>query len=117
MGALASARLLAVGATWRTAGLRSAGRALVEAADGDDETGRMLAGTLLVRAGDRSVPLVAEPLLAGRAGPALVDVLASIDTPRARAALTEVARGPSPECRAAAREALRTLDRIHGREE
>ncbi|MGD9525850.1 hypothetical protein [Pseudonocardia sp.] len=104
--------LLAAGVTWRWSGLRTAGNTLVDAADGGDETGRVLACILLVKAGDRSVPLVTEALLAGRGGPDLVDVLASIGSPRARAALDEVARDASAECRAAAQDALRTLDRI-----
>lgn len=104
--------LLAAGVAWRWSGLRPAGNTLVDAAGGGDETGRMLAATLLVKAGDRSVPLVTEALLAGRGDAGLVEVLASIGSPRARTALDAVARDAPAGCRAAAQDALRTLDHI-----
>jgi hypothetical protein len=116
MGAAASARLLAIGATWRLTGASAAGRALVTAAAGDRETERTLAGMLLVQAGDRSVPVVTEAILTGPAAVELVQVLASIGTRGARDALGRVSRADparvAPEVAAAAAEALRTLDRI-----
>lgn len=102
--------LLAAGAAWRWSGLRPAGNALVDAVDGDGGTSRVIACTLLVKAGDRSVPLVTEALLAGRGGPELVDVLASIGSSRARTALGKLAG--DARYRAAAQDALRTLERI-----
>jgi hypothetical protein len=65
----------------------------------------------LVRAGDRSVPLVTAAILDGATGHELPDVLASIGTDRARAALVTLVR-EAPEVRAAATEALATLDAI-----
>jgi hypothetical protein len=121
MGAVRSARVLAAGATWRLAGLTSAGNALLDAVAHGDETERTLAGMLLVRTGDRSVPLVADAVLTGRGDTDLVDVLASIDTAEARAALVRLAQAPpptvSPQARSAAAEALRTLDKVRRREE
>jgi hypothetical protein len=71
---------------------------------------------LLVKAGDRSVPILTEAMLTDRPAADLVNVLASIDTPDARTALADVARAPAPavapETTAAATEALRTLDQI-----
>ena len=46
-----------------------------------------LAGTLLVQASNRSVPLVSDAVLTGKGNADLIDVLASIDTAMARAAL------------------------------
>lgn len=116
MGAAASARLLAVGATWRLTGLPSAGNALVTAATTGDETERTLAGMLLVQAGDRSVPVLTGAILAGRAPVDLVDVLASIGTAEARAALLGVSQAAppavAPGTAAAAAAALTTLDEI-----
>jgi hypothetical protein len=75
---------------------------------------------LLVRAGDRSVPVVTEAILSGRGSPALIDVLASIGSEAARDALVRVSRAAAPAVdpvvAAAAAEALRTLDQVQGRE-
>jgi radical SAM superfamily enzyme with C-terminal helix-hairpin-helix motif len=120
MGAAASARLLAIGATWRLTGVNAAGRALVTAVAADRETERTLAGMLLVQAGDRSVPVVTDAILAGPAAAELVNVLASIGSRMARDALARVSRAaPSSvaqDIATAAAEALRTLDRIRPRE-
>ncbi len=114
MGAAASARLLAVGAAWRLTGAIAAGRALTRAADADPEDERALAGMLLVRAGDRSVPVVAEALRGGTGSTGLVDVLASIGSDAARAALARVADEAGPAVATAADVALRDLDRQRG---
>ncbi len=116
MSAAGAARLLAAGAAWRLAGAAPAGRALVGALADGDETERTVAGMQLTRAGDRSVPLLTEALLAGGAPGLAVDVLAGIGTHEARNALHRVARGTDPDVDAATREsaerALRTLDEI-----
>lgn len=114
MSAAGSARVLAVGTTWRLTGLPAAGKALVTAAAAAAETERALAGMLLVRAGDRSIPLVTEAIRTGQPPGALVDVLASIDTDEAAAALRRLSQATDvpPAARDAAADALRTLDRI-----
>jgi hypothetical protein len=121
MGAVRSVRVLAAGATWRLTGLASAGDALLDAVAHGEETDRTLAEMLLVRAGDRSVPLVADAVLSGRGDADLVDVLASIDTTDARAALARMAQAPPSTVPArvplAAAEALRTLDQIGRRDD
>ena len=121
MGAVTSARVLAAGATWRLTGLAAAGDALLTAAATGDETERTLAGMLLIKAGDRSVPLVSEAVVTGKGDAELIDVLASIDTSEARAALVRLAQAPpsavAPRAQTAAAEALRTLDQIHRRDE
>ena len=102
--------MLAVGATWRVTGVAPAGRALVSGLVEGDEAERAVAGIALTKAGDRSVPLLAEALT-GTADPRpVVDVLASIATPAARRALRQAAEAGSP----AAAQALRTLDDIDG---
>jgi hypothetical protein len=106
--------VLVVGATWRLTGLPAAGRSLVASAAAGAETERTLAGMLLVRAGDRSVPVVSDGIRAGRDPAVLVDVLAGIGTDHARAALRRLSQAPDTtgaSCEAAA-EALRTLDEI-----
>lgn len=116
MGAIGAARLLTAGAAWRITGARPAGRALVAALSRDNETERTVAGIMLVRAGDRSVPSVTEALLAGGSPDDLVGVLASIGTDAARSALRTVAASTRPTVgqptRESAARALRTLDEI-----
>lgn len=120
MSAASSAGLLAVGATWQLTGLAAAGNALVRAATTGGDTERTLAGMLLVRAGDRSVPLLTEAVRAGPAAVDLVDVLASIGTDEARAALVGIARASPPavatDTAEAAGAALRTLDEVRRRD-
>jgi hypothetical protein len=112
MGAAASAKLLAAGAAWRAFGVPSAGRSLVRALVGGTENEETLAGMLLVKAGDRSVPLITKVISTDAALPPLVDVLASIGTEPARAALERATHAPAADVAAAAEKALRTLGEI-----
>jgi radical SAM superfamily enzyme with C-terminal helix-hairpin-helix motif len=113
VGTATSAALLAAGATWRLTGVPAAGRALVTAATTGDENDQVLARMMLVKAGNRSVPIVTGTLLADPAATALVDVLASIGTEEARQALRKLSH--DAQHREAATEALRTLDEIRRR--
>jgi hypothetical protein len=113
MSAVSAARLLVLGTAWRLAGVAAAGQALVSAAGGPDPDRQVLAGMLLTRAGDRSVPLLADALASS--GPAadpraLVDILASIGTDQARTALRAATRSPRSTVAAAADRALHSLD-------
>lgn len=117
MSTAGSAKLLAVGAAWRLTGAGPAGRRLVRAARGGGETERSLAGMMLVQAGDRSVPVLVEAIMAGSGSAALVTVLASIGTDGARNALARVCRTGPPCAAAAAAEALRTLEEIRNHRE
>jgi hypothetical protein len=114
VGTAASVGLLAVGATWRLTGAPAAGHALVTAATTGSGNEQVLAKMLLVKAGNRSVPIVTTTLLADPAATGLVDVLASIGTEEARKALIELSR-PSLPHRDAAAQALHTLDEIRRR--
>ncbi len=110
MSAVRSAKLLLTGSAWLVTGATSAGRSLVSAVCVGAEDERAVAGMLLVRAGDRSVALIEEALATPAGSPTLVDVLASIATAKARAALVRAAQAPRPEIAAAAAAALQTLD-------
>lgn len=116
MAAMTSARILAAGATWRLTGIAAAGDALLTAVTTGNDTERTLAGMLLVKAGNRSVTIVSDAILTGNGTADLVDVLASINTADARAALVTVAQAPpptvAPQTQLAATDALRTLDQI-----
>jgi hypothetical protein len=116
VGVAASAKLFAAGASWRLAGLPTAGRSLLTAVATGGENEKTLAGMFLVQAGDRSVPLLTSAILAGGTDRALVDALASIGSEQARDALVTIAHGTgaavTPQTREAAVEALHTLDAI-----
>lgn len=113
MGLAASARVLAAGAVWRLTGAARAGTTLVEAADSTDESNQMLAGMLLVRAGDRSVDPVTSALISGKGSPQLVDVLTSIGSAHARRGLQSLT-DQGGAIGDAARQALRDLDQMDG---
>ena len=119
MGTTTSVGILAVGATWRLTGVPTAGHALISAATTGNENNQVLAKMLLVKAGNRSVPIVTTALLADPAATGLVEVLASIDTEEARKALLKLSHA-SPTAvpqqnRDAAAQALRTLGEIRRR--
>ena len=116
MSAAAAAKVVATGTAWRLTGAAAAGRALLTSVTEGGETERTVAAMMLVRAGDRSVPLVAGALLTGSASLGLVEVLGSIGTDDAREALRRVAHPSGSRVvrpvREAAADTLRTLDEI-----
>ena len=83
------------------------------AATTGNENDQVLAKMMLVKAGNRSVPIVTGTLLADPAATDLVEVLASIGTEEARQALVRLSR--AAQHREAAAQALRTLDEIRRR--
>lgn len=102
-----SLRVLASDRVWRLAGSDAAGRAVATAAvDTTDEDTSTLAAMLLVRGGDKAVPLLEDVVAGGRTTPIVVDVLASIATPRATALLSRLAEHEDHEVATAARAAL-----------
>jgi hypothetical protein len=116
VGTATSVGILAAGATWRLTGVPAAGQALISAATTGNENNRVLAKMLLVKAGNRSVPVLTTALLADPAAVGLVEVLASIGTEEASAALLELAHASPgavpPRNRDAAAQAIRTLGEI-----
>jgi hypothetical protein len=106
--------VLASGLAWRWAGLPASGRALVRAATGPDMASRELAGMLLTRAGDRSVPLLATALSEGPDRTTAATILASIGSRAAREVLARASTSADPAVAGAARPALDVLDRIRG---
>jgi len=110
MGVGTSLKVLANDRVWRLAGSQAAGRAVARAAvDPADENTSTLAAMLLVRGGDRAVPLLEDLVAARHADPIIIDVLASIATPRATAVLDRLTRHDDPDVATAARTALHRL--------
>jgi hypothetical protein len=87
-----------------------AGRGVVQALSSTDPTTRTMAGMLLVRAGNRSRPLLREALAARQALPMVLPILADIGDQESRPAVSALARDPDPAVAGAAREAMRVLD-------
>ena len=106
------ARVLLAGSAWRLFGSDAAAQTLLDAMSGDDEQQRMLAGMSLVKAGDRSIELIQDTLLAGRATPPVIRLLADLGGPRARSMLNEIAFGEPGELVETARQCLDLLERI-----
>jgi HEAT repeat protein len=92
-------------------GMDSAGRALVDALDSDDETVRTLAGMFLVQSGKRAVPLLREALAARKQAPTVLTMLGDIADPATIPDLEAHVSDPDPEVARAAREALEILRR------
>jgi len=106
-----SIKVMSAGMMWRTFGAELAGRALLDAMEGDDEQERMLAGMSLVTAGERSIDLIEHAVRAGRSSTDALRLLADIGGHRSRTVLTELTSEPGDLGEAAAR-SLALLDRI-----
>ncbi|HLF61465.1 MAG TPA: hypothetical protein VI980_09840 [Acidimicrobiia bacterium] len=113
MGVGSSLKVIGAGVAWRTAGVESAGRNLIQAFGSDDEQDRALAGMSIVKAGERSIGLIEKARSAGRLTPSLVRLLADIGSPKARDLLAEIATESGPLA-AAAHESLKLMDQIDG---
>ena len=87
-------------------GSDSAGRALLDALDSDDETVRTLAGMFLVQGGRRSVPLLLAALEARRHVTTVLTMLGDIADPATMPVIARFTDDPRPEVAHAAREAL-----------
>lgn len=109
MGAARAARLFAANAVWRSTGLRSAGRVLVDALGSPDEDARTIAGILLVRAGGRSEPLLLEAAGRRECLPMALAVLGELGDPAVEPVLAGYLDDPDPEVAEAARNALEIL--------
>jgi len=104
-----AAKLFACQALWRGLHLKTAGRALVNALDADDEELRVLAGMFLVRAGPRAVPLLGEALAQGRHLPLILQIIADVGATEFEPELRRLADDPDPQVSQAARDAVRQL--------
>ncbi len=107
-----SFKVIVAGMLWRTFGSKSAGAILLDAMSASNEQQRMLAGMMLVKAGDRSVVLIREAVESGRAGSQVVRLLADLGGPGARAVLETLAAGKPGELKDAAEQSLDLLERI-----
>jgi hypothetical protein len=92
---------------WRATGLARAGTVVANALACTDETSRMAAGILLVRAAKRSLPLLQQNLARGVAVALTLRVLGDIGGREAAAAIEPYTSSPDAAVAGAARDALR----------
>lgn len=98
--------LFGAAAAWRL-GSRAAGRRLVDGLSSADEESRQIAGMLLVRAGARAAPLLAEELKQPRNLPHLLRVMGDAAPQVFATELERYAVSDDAAVRQAARDALR----------
>ena len=91
------------------AGIRSAGRALVDALDSEDENVRTLAGMFLVQSGRKAIPLIREEIAARRRLPMMLTMLGDIAEPDTLPELERFTADPDPTVARAASDALEIL--------
>jgi hypothetical protein len=103
------ARLYLVKSVWRATGSRSAGWALVDALGSPDEGVRTVAGMLLVQAGRRAEPLVAEAIRRREGLPTVLLIAGDIGAVRLEPELRRLTGDADPEVAQAARDGLRIL--------
>jgi hypothetical protein len=109
MGPLQLARLYAAKVLWTSAGLRSAGRVLVDALASSDEGVRTVAGMLLVQTGKRAEPLVEDAIHRRKNLPTVLLIAGDIGAVRLEPELRRLARDPDPQVARAAEEGLRIM--------
>lgn len=102
-------------AVWRLAGLRAAGRVLVRALGSKDESTRTMAGMLIVRAGQKSEPLLQEELDKRANLPVVLAVIGSIGDPKFEAKLRGLSLDADPDVAKAAKDALQLIE-VHRRQ-
>jgi hypothetical protein len=103
------ASLYLVKSVWRATGSRSAGWALVDALGSPDEGVRTVAGMLLVQAGRRAEPLVAEAIRRREGLPTVLLIAGDIGAVRLEPELRRLTGDADPEVAQAARDGLRIL--------
>ncbi len=109
MGPLQAARLYALKSLWSATGLRSAGRALVNALGSPDEGVRTVAGMFLVQAGKQAEPLIEEAIHRRQNLPAALLVAGDIGAFRLEPELRRLTADADPDVARAAKDGLRIL--------
>ena len=104
-----AARLYALKSLWSATGLRSAGRALLDALGSPDEDLRTVAGMLLVQGGKRAEPLIAEAIARRQHLPTVLVMAGDIGATSLEPELRQLTTDPDPAVARAARDGLRIL--------
>ena len=109
MGPLQAARLYALKSVWNATGLRSAGRALMEALGSADAGVRTVAGMFLVQSGKRAEPLVEEAIHRRQNLSTVLIIAGDIGAVRLEPELRRFTTDADPQVAKAAQDGLRIL--------
>jgi hypothetical protein len=101
-----AASVFAAYGAWRATGSARAGAVLSAALGSGDETHRTAAGMLLVRGGEKALPLLQANLQRGTAVPMTLRLLGDIGGPRALELIEPYTRNADPSILRAASDAL-----------
>ncbi len=105
-----AAKLFSANYIWRATGALSAGRVLIAGLESSDENNRLIAGMLLVRGGEKAIPLFRESLDKGAPSPLLLRVIGDSGAIEFRDDLARYAESPDPQLARAAADALRLMN-------
>src|SRR5262245_13589138 len=94
---------------WTATGMRSAGRALLDALGSPDEGVRTVAGMFLVQSGKRAEPIVEEAIRRRQHLPTVLVIAGDIGAFRLEPELRRLAADPEPQVAKAAQDGLRIL--------
>lgn len=109
MQVLRAAGVFAANALWRVTKSKSAGRVLVNALAADDPNVRTIAGMLLVRGGNESVPLIQEAIRRQVNLPQILVMAGDVGAGSLEPELQRFVAHPDPAVSQAARDGLRIL--------
>ena len=105
-----AASVFAAYGAWRATGSARAGVVLSAALGSSDETNRTAAGMLLLRGGEKALPLLRANLQRGTAVPMTLRLLGDIGGHAARATIEPYTQSADPAIARAARDALAAAD-------
>lgn len=103
-------RLFALKGLWTVTRLPVFGRPLVRALGSTDPNIRNIAGILIVRAGQRSVPLLTQALASGENPEMVLRVLGDVAGPELKSSILKFIQDPDVHVADAARDAIKNID-------
>jgi hypothetical protein len=109
MRVLEVAKILGLGLLFRALPLEAAGRQLLLELRSDDETARMLAGTMLMRAGSRARATLRAAACAEQSLPMVLPMLGDLGDPSDAGLLRRFLGHHDPQVKLAAKDALEVL--------
>ncbi len=109
MQVLRAAGLFAANSIWRVTGSQTAGRTLVNALAASDPNLRTIAGMLIVRGGQKAVPLIEEAIHRQLNLPQVLVMAGDVGAKQLEPELQKFTGHPDPQVSRAARDGLRIL--------
>lgn len=106
---LSLAKVITGAAAWRIFGMDRGGRVLIDALSSPDENVRVIAGMLLVKGGQRALPLLREALKGRSALVTVLTIIADVGDKRVVRDIEPFLSDDDPQVRKAARVVLEVL--------